>query len=124
VQETARTGGTDLVHIEIKGMSLIDPDVLGILAADFKNGVDFRVDRYGAPCMRRDFIDDEIGIQEIPHHVAPGPGRRHRQEPHPAADFPVDGLQQPLGDLDGLSLRGHVAFVQDLPLVVDQGILG
>ena len=26
-------------------MSLIDPDVLGILAADFKNGVDFRVDR-------------------------------------------------------------------------------
>ena len=74
MQKTAGAGGADLVHVKIKGIGVDDGDIFGILTADLKNGVHFRIDLHRPSGMGRDFIDDQIHIQKIPHHIPAGTG--------------------------------------------------
>ena len=76
--------------------------------------VDFGVDRHGASGVGGDFVDDQIGIEEIPHHVAPRAGGGDALQPNPIAHFLFQGFEKLLGNFDGFSLGRNVTLVKDL----------
>jgi len=71
-----------------------------------------------------DLVNDEIRIHEVSNHAPSGTCGSHSQDLHPVPSLLPEVPEECLGDLDGLSLGGNIAFLDNLPPVVDERVLG
>lgn len=60
LHKRACTGGADLVHLEVHDFTVPDTDVLAVLSADLKHGIDLRHPVSCALGLRSDLIPDSI----------------------------------------------------------------
>ena len=68
VDEASRTGGAGLVHLVINHHAITFDDELGVLPANLDD-VGLRVYLNGSPCLRGDFVFDEVGPDEAADQI-------------------------------------------------------
>ncbi len=98
LQKRAGAGRTGLVHGVVRGHAVGDVGVLGVLAADFEDGVHLGVEVHRRGGVGDDLVDDPVGQGVQPGDLAartahpqprdPDPGRV-RLAAHLIEDFPV-----------------------------------
>jgi len=82
LQEAPGAGRTGFVHGKVDYDPLFEADELGVLAADFENGVHSQakngtVDERGAGFMGGDLIVHGVGADQLAYELAPGTGCTH-----------------------------------------------
>jgi hypothetical protein len=103
---------------------MLAPDVLGVLAADLDNRVDFRVKVQGRPRLGGDFIDDHVCSHKIPDKVATASRDTHTTNadipPHPTGHLFKAGANR----VNCLPLRVPVLFGHQLALFINKDDIG
>ena len=112
-----------MIHFKIDDDAVLERDILAVLAADFKNGVNGGIDDGGAGGLGGDFIYDEIGANEISGEISAGAGGGGAADLDEVADV-VDHFE-PFADGFEWSAGGHeVGFPQDAALFVHDDDVG
>ena len=97
---------------------------LGVLAADFENGVHGRVKRHGGPGLGRDFVAHHVGPHQAADHVSARPGGGGPGDSHGVAEFLLQLDQAGAHGVDRIARSPQVAETDDLVVSVHQGQVG
>lgn len=88
--------GANIIHEPLDDGASLHPDEFRILASDLDDRVNIGVERNGRFGMGRNFVNDEVGMDQLPDKL-PSRARRSRSDPremHTVSFFQVgDGLE-------------------------------
>ena len=127
LDERAGAGGAHVVHVGVADVAVDDVHVLGVLAADFEDGVDRGIGEGGARHMGADLVDDGVRADHLAHDLAAaarGPGAQHFYARALLGLELAQGAAQLLRGTDGIAAGLAVHVDQQFVLVVDQRQLG
>ena len=124
MEETSGSGGTYLVHIEVHGIALLNPDVFGVLAAYLKNRVHIRVPENRCPGMGCNLVDNKISLDKISYHMSSRSRSSGSKKLKTVAKFLTYPFQEFLGHFDGLPLGLNVLLVDNVLVRIHEDGLG
>ena len=124
MEKTPGTRCTDFVHIEIQRIRVDYGNIFRILASDLKKGIHFRVYLHRSPRMSRNFINNQIHIQEITHHVTSGTRCGCSDDLYFITCFVQQLSKKFLGHFNGFSFCGNIVFAHNLMGFIDQRVFG
>ena len=128
-QKRARSGGAGFVHGEIHHHAVFDGDELGILTADFEDGVHrFAAQRMadvdGAGLVRGDFVVHRVGAHELRDQLAPRAGGAHAAHLEPFAPDAFHFREALLHRFDGTPRGAQIDIVNHRAGCIDHRDVG
>jgi len=106
LKETAGAGGADVVHLEVHHHAVVQADVLGILSADFEDGIHVGHDVSGAASLGGDLVADDVGSDDVAGEVPTRARRGHADHADARGPSVAELPQSVAHGLDGPS-GGH-----------------
>ena len=113
LEEGAGARAARFVHGVIGGHAVGDVGVLGVLPANFEDGVDFGVEMQGAGGVGDDFVDDAAGECVKSRDLASGPGHAQANDVDGGLKLGGEACIDPARRTDGVAVGAQVLRGQD-----------